>query len=97
MDKDTKLKACPFCGGEAREIFSGHQVVCLKCGATAKSIIGVATAVWNIRPSISTERLEEIIDDVHDYNRECERNNRESGEWIKHKDLAQAIKEELDV
>lgn len=28
---ENELKPCPFCGGKAVKIASGHQVVCCKC------------------------------------------------------------------
>lgn len=67
-----ELKCCPFCGGEARALTdpTGNQydnlVACTNCCAgTATDYDSQEEAIraWNTRPTISVERVEEIIKD----------------------------------
>lgn len=41
MDKDKRLKVCPFCGGKAHLMKSGypHWVVCTECGARVQGFL----------------------------------------------------------
>lgn len=46
---DTRLKNCPFCGGEAH-LFDGNWVECTKCGCqTPETFEEVAISAWNRR------------------------------------------------
>ena len=50
----SKLKRCPFCGGEAiRKLYSGafYSVKCTKCWTETNTYFGVNDAVdaWNTR------------------------------------------------
>ena len=52
--KTTKLKPCPFCGGEPERIINdtfGHSVRCVKCYARTDYYAskGAATRAWNRR------------------------------------------------
>ena len=60
QDRDSKLKPCPFCGGEARtwEDFDGWRLYCTKCDATFRG--GTAEELieaWNKR----TPTTEDIL------------------------------------
>ena len=52
--KETELKPCPFCGGEARRYNGNHDmhgVVCKKCNAKVYGYANQASATkaWNRR------------------------------------------------
>ena len=52
--KETELKPCPFCRGEARRYKGNldfHGVVCKNCGAKiyGRATKGSATRAWNRR------------------------------------------------
>lgn len=54
MTEKTKLKPCPFCGGEA-ELFEGYSlshVYCINCDAQTDGLKNAKRAVelWNSRP-----------------------------------------------
>lgn len=59
MDATTKLKPCPFCGGEAVEKVTGpahsrkYEVVCSVCGCkTGKTVASPChVRAWNARAS----------------------------------------------
>ena len=59
----SKLKPCPFCGGEARRYFGNtdcHGVVCKKCGAKVFGYASQASAtrVWNRRADNDGQRAD---------------------------------------
>lgn len=47
----TKLKPCPFCGGEAAESPFGTWIFCKKCGAMSEAAetFGATIRKWNRR------------------------------------------------
>ena len=55
MSKSTKLKPCPFCGGEAKHYegkTDAHGVTCMRCSVKMYGYAskGAATRAWNKRP-----------------------------------------------
>lgn len=55
MSKSTKLKPCPFCGGEAKHYegkTDAHGVTCMRCSVKMYGYAskGAATRAWNNRP-----------------------------------------------
>lgn len=59
----SELKACPFCGGEAKinmgDGISSSFVYCISCGASANNYLSTLQAIkaWNTRPP-ELERLD---------------------------------------
>lgn len=62
---ETKLKPCPFCGGEARciEFYGLYHVICCDCHAAGQdcSTRELAVSAWNARP------IEEDLDKKNGY------------------------------
>lgn len=52
--KETELKPCPFCGGEARRYYGNHDMYGVTCKKCTAKIFGYATKAsatraWNRR------------------------------------------------
>lgn len=78
---DTKLRCCPFCGGEARLNYfgSGHipyyQISCSECGCRQASSIHKESVIntWNTRKPIDriVEQLENELELAEKQKEEC--------------------------
>lgn len=77
MTKDSELKPCPFCGGEAEicENLDDKNLICVVCrNCKSKSSWHVkdnkseAIKAWNTRPQLSEEGVTNIVDKVFNSN-----------------------------
>lgn len=72
---DTRLKHCPFCGGEAKKTFINWKpaIQCKTCKANVyreylEQVEGAEILLWNTRKPIDriVEQLEELKSDWND-------------------------------
>lgn len=70
----TKLKSCPFCGGEAKLVrnWNLHHIMCRSCGATIGDVKrhpndfrtrDEVIAAWNSRPAAKELAVNVVIDE----------------------------------